>query len=57
MRLRITEINQNAVAHVLRHKAAEAADNTGDAGLIGGSGSTRPDSAVEPTRSENKTVT
>ena len=36
MRLRITEIDQNAVAHVLCHKAAEAADSIGDAGLIGG---------------------
>jgi hypothetical protein len=36
MRLGITEIDQNSVAHVLRDKPAEAGDGLGDAGLIGG---------------------
>ena len=63
MGLRIAEIDQHAVAHVFRHKAAEAANRLGDAFLIGrndlakSSGSMRAESAVEPTRSENITVT
>src|SRR5271167_1849362 len=35
MRLRITEINEDAVAHILRHKPAEATHGLGDALLIG----------------------
>jgi hypothetical protein len=63
MRLRIAEIDQHAVAHVLRYEPAEALHSLGNALLIGGvtsrrsSGSIRADSAVEPTRSENITVT
>ena len=36
VRLRIAEIDQHAVAHVLRHEAAEALHSLGDALLIGG---------------------
>ena len=35
MRLRIAEINQHAVAHVLGDKPAKAADGVGDAAMIG----------------------
>ena len=36
MRLRVAEINEHAVAHVLRHEPAEALHSLGDAFLIGG---------------------
>ena len=36
MRLRIAEIDEHAVAHVLRHEPAEALHSLGDAFLIGG---------------------
>jgi hypothetical protein len=35
MRLRIPEVDQDTVAHILRHKAAEAAHRVGNAFLIG----------------------
>ena len=35
MRLRIAEINQHAVAHILGDKAAKAADGVGDAPVVG----------------------
>ena len=60
--LRIAEIDEHAVAHVLRDEPAKALHGLGDAVLIGGddlrrsSGSMRAESAVEPTRSENITV-
>jgi hypothetical protein len=64
MRLRVTEVHQHPIAHVLRDKAAEAHHSLCDALLIGrdnlarkSSGSMRADSAVEPTKSENITVT
>ena len=63
MGLRIAEVHQHAVAHVLRYEPAEALHGLGDALLIGGNDlaevlrvHTRR-SAVEPTRSENITVT
>ena len=61
--LRIAEIDQHAVAHVFRHEAIETAHGVGYASLIGrmtsrkSSGSMRAESAVEPTRSKNITVT
>ena len=60
--MRIAEINQHAVAHILGDKAAKPADGVGDAAVIGtddlarSSGSNRVDSGVEPTRSQNITV-
>ena len=36
MRLRIAEVYEDTVAHVLRHEPAEALDSLGDAFLIGG---------------------
>ena len=63
MRLRITEIDQNAVAHVLRDEAAEALNGLCDALLVGRNdlaqvfGVHAGRQAVEPTRSENITVT
>ena len=60
----LAEIHQNTVAHILRHEATEAAHGLSNALLINtrmtsrrSSGSIRADSAVEPTRSENITVT
>ena len=35
MRLRVPEINEHAVAHILRHEPSEAAHGIGDARLIG----------------------
>ncbi len=35
MRLRIAEINEHAVAHILGDKAAKAADGVGDAAMVG----------------------
>ena len=35
MRLRIAEIDQHAIAHVLGDKAGEAADRVGDGAVIG----------------------
>ena len=61
--LRIAEVDEDAVAHVLRYEAAEATYGLRNALLIGRNdlaevfGSMRADSAVEPTKSENITVT
>jgi hypothetical protein len=61
--LRIAEIHQHAVAHVLCDEAAEALHSLGDAILIAGNDlaevprSMRAESAVEPTKSQNITVT
>ena len=64
MRLRIAEIDEHAVAHVFRHEPAEAGDGLGDTFVISAdhelrrsSGSSRVESALEPTRSVNITVT
>ena len=63
MGLRIAEINEHTIAHVLRYETAEATHGLGDAFLVGrndsrrSSGSMRAESAVEPTKSENITVT
>jgi hypothetical protein len=60
VRLRVTKVGQDPVAHVFRHEAAEAAHRLGDARLIGRNDiaqATRAESAAEPTRSENFTVT
>jgi len=35
MRLRIAEINQHAIAHILGDKTAKAADGVGDAAVVG----------------------
>ena len=63
MRLRVAEINQHAVAHVLGDKAIEPGDDLGDGAVIGGDDLAQilgieraPTSAVEPTRSQNITV-
>ena len=59
---RIAEIGEHAVAHVLGDKPAAAPDHLGDAAVIGADhraqilGSSRADSAVEPTRSQNMIV-
>ena len=61
--LRIAEIDEHAVAQIFGHETAVAAHRLGDACLIGRNqlaqvfGVHRPESAVEPTRSENMTVT
>jgi hypothetical protein len=63
MGLRIAEIDQHAVAHVFRHEPAEPLHSLGDALLISGNDLAQvlrvhsAESAVEPTRSENITVT
>ena len=64
VRLRIAEINQHAVTHVFGDKPAEAAHGVGDSTADSAemtsrrsSGSMRAESAVEPTRSQNITVT
>ena len=63
MGLGVTEIHQDTVAHVLRNEPAEALHGLRNALLIGrndlaeSSGSMRAESAVEPTKSENITVT
>jgi len=63
MGLRIPEIHEDPIAHILRYKTADALHRFCDARLIAdmtsrkSSGSMRADSAVEPTRSENITVT
>jgi hypothetical protein len=64
MGLGIPEVDQDPVAHELRYEAAEATHGLGDALLIGrnetsrrSSGSMRAENAVEPTKSENITVT
>ena len=55
LRLRIAQIHQDTVAHVLRDEPAETAHSLGDALLVGrmtsrrSSGSIRAESAVEPT--------
>jgi hypothetical protein len=62
MRLRITEVSQHPVAHVLRHEPVEPGDRLRDALVIGADygtqifGSSLVESAVEPTRSVNMTV-
>jgi hypothetical protein len=62
--LGIAEIDQDPVAHVLCYEAAEALHDVRDAILVGGNEfakvfgvQARAESAVEPTRSENITVT
>jgi hypothetical protein len=61
--LGIPQIHEHTIAHVFRYEAAEALHGVGDALLVGrddlgrSSGSIRADSAVEPTKSENITVT
>jgi hypothetical protein len=61
--LGIPEVDQNTIAHVLRNEPAEALHALGNTLLIGrdnprrSSGSMRAERAVEPTRSENITVT
>jgi hypothetical protein len=63
MRLRVAEIDEDAIAHILRDEAPAVTYCLRHALLIGlmtsrrSSGSMRADSAVEPTRSENITVT
>jgi hypothetical protein len=63
MRLRVAEVDKDTIAHVLRYEPAEA-HGLGDAFLIGRYDLAQVlrvpcgfDSAVEPTRSENITVT
>ena len=63
VRLGIAEINEHAVAHVFRDKAGKAAHRIGDAAMLGGHDlaqilgiEARADSGVEPTRSQNITV-
>ena len=63
MRLRIAEIGEHAVAHVSRDDALIAPDDLGDAGVIGAPSPaaclpdpSRAERAVEPTRSQNITV-
>ena len=62
VRLRPAEIGEHAVAHVLGDVAAPALDHLGAGVLIGAdhppmsSGSSRAASSVEPTRSQNSTV-
>ena len=62
MRLRVAEIDQHAVAHVLGDKAVEPGDDLGDGAVIGADdlaqilGIEPRRSAVEPTRSQNITV-
>jgi hypothetical protein len=61
--LRIAEIHHDPIAHVLRDEAPKAAYGLRDALLIGRNdlaevfGSMRAERAVEPTKSENITVT
>ena len=61
--LRVAKVDQNAVTHELRHEASETTYSLGDTLLISemtsrkSSGSMRAERAVEPTRSENITVT
>jgi hypothetical protein len=63
VRLRVTKVDQDPVAHVFRHEAAEAAHGRcnhvwyAEMTSRGSSGSMRADRAVEPTKSENITVT
>ena len=64
MGLRIAEVDKDAVAHVLRDKATEAQHGFSDAFLISRDnllanppGPCATESAVEPTKSENITVT
>ena len=63
MGLGIAKVHEHAVTHVLRHEPAKALHGLCDAFLIRrnnlaqSSGSIRAESAVEPTRSENITVT
>jgi hypothetical protein len=62
MRLGVAEIGKNAVTHVFCDKATIALDQFGAAAVIGGNdapqvlGSSLADSAVEPTKSQNMTV-
>src|SRR5215468_2422254 len=62
MRPRIAEINEYTVTHVFGDKAVEPTDDLGDGVVYAAttsrrsSGSRRADSAVEPTRSQNITV-
>ena len=62
VRLGIAEIDQHAVAHVFGDEAVEARDHAGRAFVVGGDDVAqvfrieRVDSAVEPTRSQNITV-
>ena len=63
MGLGIAGIDEHSVAHVFRDEPAKALHSLGDAPLVGRNdlpkifGSMRADSAVEPTRSQNITVT
>src|SRR6516164_3037731 len=63
MGLGVAEVDKHAVAQILRHETAETAHSFSDAFVIAemssrrSSGSIRAASAVEPTRSENITVT
>jgi hypothetical protein len=62
MRLRVAEIHEHTVAHVFRYVSTEAPHSFRDVFLIGRndlaqSGSICAESAVEPTRSQNITVT
>jgi hypothetical protein len=62
MRLGVAEINEHPIAHILGDKTAKAADGVGDTAMIGADdlaqilGSKRIDSGVDPTRSQNITV-
>src|SRR5947199_10646014 len=63
MRLWIPEIDQDPVAHIARDEAREAPYDLGHLAIISApirsrrsSGSRRTDNAVEPTRSQNITV-
>ena len=62
MRPRVAEIDQNAITHIFCDKPVEASDDFGDGAVIGADdfaqilGIQRGGSAVEPTRSQNITV-
>jgi hypothetical protein len=62
MGLGIAKVHEHSIAHILRYEPAEALHSLGNALLICRNdlvqvGSMRAESAVEPTRSENITVT
>src|SRR6478672_124179 len=62
MRLWVAKVDQDTVAHVFGDKARETAGRLGDTAVIGTDnpaqvlGTKRTDSGVEPTRSQNMTV-
>ena len=57
VRVRVTKVDEHPIAHVLGHEAVEPSDRPRDALMIGADHGTRfVESAVEPTRSVNMTV-